>query len=80
MGRIKYQEAIGLEVKRGRPPFMPTPKMKEKLTRLYVKKGRSGAEFGELKRIFEREYERPKNNLSCGHFSDDFCGLPPLSE
>jgi hypothetical protein len=46
MGRIKYQEAAGLEVKRGRPPLMPTPKMKEKLTRLYKKKERSGGESG----------------------------------
>jgi len=40
MARIKYQEAAGLEVKRGRPPAGPAPS-KEDLTRLYVKEGRS---------------------------------------
>jgi transposase len=40
MGRIKYQEAIGLEVKRGRPPLGPAPS-KADLIRLYVKEGRS---------------------------------------
>ena len=40
MGRIKYQEAIGLEVKRGRPPLGPAPS-KADLVRFYVKEGRS---------------------------------------
>jgi len=40
MGRIKYQEAAGLEVKRGRPPIGPPPS-KADLVRLYVKEGRS---------------------------------------
>jgi hypothetical protein len=40
MGRIKYQEAIGLEVKRGRPPVGPPPS-KADLARLYVREGRS---------------------------------------
>jgi predicted transcriptional regulator len=40
MGRIKYQEAIGLEVKRGRPPAGPAPS-KADLVRLYVQEGQS---------------------------------------
>ena len=40
MGRIRYQEAIGLEVKRGRPPLGPAPS-KADLVRLYVKEGQS---------------------------------------
>jgi len=40
MGRIKYQEAIGLEVKRGRPPAGPAPS-KADLVQLYVREGRS---------------------------------------
>ena len=40
MGRIKYQEAVGLEVKRGRPPAGPAP-AKDQLVRLYVKEGRA---------------------------------------
>jgi biotin operon repressor len=40
MARIKYQEAAGLEVRRGRPPVGPAPS-KEDLTRLYVKESRS---------------------------------------
>jgi len=38
MGRIKYQEAIGLEVKRGRPPAGPAPS-KADLVKLYVEEG-----------------------------------------
>jgi hypothetical protein len=40
MSRIKYQEAIGLEVKRGRPPAGPAPS-KADLVKLYVKEGRA---------------------------------------
>lgn len=40
MSRIKYQEAIGLEVKRGRPPVGPPPSRAD-LVKLYVKEGRS---------------------------------------
>jgi uncharacterized metal-binding protein len=40
MARIRYQEAAGLEVKRGRPPVGPTPG-KGQLVKLYVKEGRS---------------------------------------
>jgi len=40
MARIKYQEAIGLEVKRGRPPLGPAPS-KADLVRLYVKEEQS---------------------------------------
>ena len=40
MARIKYQEAIGLEVKRGRPPAGPAPS-KADLVQLYVKEDRS---------------------------------------
>ena len=40
MARIKYQEAIGREVKRGRPPSGPPPS-KADLVKLYIKEGRS---------------------------------------
>ena len=40
MPRIKYQEAIGLEVKRGRSPAGPAPS-KADLVKLYVKEERS---------------------------------------
>jgi len=40
MARIKYQEAAGLEVKRGRPPVGPAPS-KADLVKLYVKESRS---------------------------------------
>ena len=40
MARIKYQEAAGLEVKRGRPPVGPTPS-KADLVKLYVKEEQS---------------------------------------
>lgn len=39
MARIKYQEALGLEVKRGRPRRIVTPTMKKRIRRLYVDKG-----------------------------------------
>jgi len=40
MARIKYQEAAGLEVKRGRPPACPAPS-KADLVKLYIKEVRS---------------------------------------
>ena len=40
MGRIKYLEAIGLTLKRGRPPAGPAP-TKDQLVKLYVKESRS---------------------------------------
>jgi transposase len=40
MARIKYQEALGLEVKRGRPPVGPAPS-KSDLVKLYVQEGLS---------------------------------------
>jgi len=40
MARIRYQEAIGLEVKRGRPPIGLAPS-KADLVKLYVQEGRS---------------------------------------
>jgi hypothetical protein len=39
MARIRYQEAAGLEVKRGRPRRIVTPAMKKRLRRLYVEEG-----------------------------------------
>ena len=41
MGRIKYKEAIGIEVRRGRPPAGPAPS-KADLIKLYVKEGCAG--------------------------------------
>jgi transposase-like protein len=46
MARIKYQEAIGLEVKRGRPAVGLAPE-KDRLTKLYVKEGRSIRDIAE---------------------------------
>ena len=40
MTRIKYQEAIGLEVKRGWLPARPAPS-KADLVKLYIKEGRA---------------------------------------
>jgi hypothetical protein len=40
MAKIKYQEAIGLVVKRGRPPAGPAPS-KADLIKLYVRESRS---------------------------------------
>jgi hypothetical protein len=40
MARIRYQEAAGLEVKRGRAPAGPTPS-KADLVKLYVRESRS---------------------------------------
>ena len=40
MPRIRYQEALGLEVKRGRPSVSPIPS-KDLLTKLYQKEGQS---------------------------------------
>jgi len=40
MARIKYKEAAGLEVKRGRPPAGPAPE-KDQLVKLYVEEDRS---------------------------------------
>ena len=40
MARIKYQEAAGLEVRRGRPVAAPPPSRVD-LVKLYIKEGRS---------------------------------------
>jgi hypothetical protein len=40
MARIRYKEAAGIEVRRGRPPAGPPPS-KADLVKLYVKEGRS---------------------------------------
>jgi len=45
MARIKYQEAVGLEVKRGRPLKGTAPR-KEELARLYSEKGKTAEEIG----------------------------------
>jgi len=47
MARIKYREAIGLEVKQGRPPLGNRPAKKE-LQRLYVKESKSIRETAEI--------------------------------
>jgi len=46
MGRIKYQEAIGLEVKRGRPAAGLAP-AKDQLVKLYVREGRAIRDIAE---------------------------------
>jgi DNA-binding transcriptional regulator LsrR (DeoR family) len=58
MGRIKYQEAIGLEVKRGRPRRMVEEKEKEKLTRLYVVQELSTREVAKAMQISEASVRR----------------------
>ena len=47
MSRIKYREAIGQEVKRGRPRIGPTPS-KADLVRLYIREGRSVREVARI--------------------------------
>ena len=47
MTRIKYKEAIGTEVKRGRPSESKKPS-KQELEKLYIKEGKSIREVGEL--------------------------------
>ncbi|MBA7617473.1 hypothetical protein ES703_24788 [subsurface metagenome] len=47
MARIKYQEAVGLEVKRGKPTKGKKPEKKE-LHRLYVKESKSIREVAEV--------------------------------
>ena len=49
MGRIKYKEAIGLEVKRGRPLKGKAPN-KEELARLYNEEGNTAEEIGRRER------------------------------
>jgi transposase len=46
MSRIKYKEAAGLEVKRGRPSAGPAPS-KADLVKLYVKEGKAIREVAE---------------------------------
>ena len=61
MARIKYQEAIGLIVGRGRPPAGPAPS-KEDLVRLYVREGRAirdvAADLGTTKDAVHRALKR----------------------
>lgn len=47
MARIKYKEAAGLEVKRGRPSISKKPS-KAKLRRLYVRESKSIREVAEI--------------------------------
>jgi len=58
MTRIRYQEAAGLVVKRGRPPAGPAPS-KEDLVRLYVREGRAvrdvAADLGTTKDMVHRK-------------------------
>lgn len=73
MARIKYQEAVGLEVKRGKPAKGKKPEKKE-LHRLYVKESKSIREVAEILRCSKdivyralKEYEierRPDNKRS----------------
>jgi len=61
MSRIKYQEAAGLVVKRGRPPVGPAPS-KADLVKLYVKESRSirdvAAALGCSKDIVQRSLKQ----------------------
>jgi len=58
MGRIRYQEAAGLEVKRGRPQLSPTARMKDRLTRLYIVQKLSIREVGKAMKISEASVRR----------------------
>lgn len=49
MAKIRYKEALGLEVKRGRPAIAKKPERKE-LHRLYVKESKSIREVAETLR------------------------------
>jgi len=53
MGRIKYLEAIGREVKRGRPPAGTAPS-KEDLVRLYVEESRSVRDVAAAQKLKRR--------------------------
>jgi hypothetical protein len=58
MDRIKYQEAVGLEVKRGRPQLRTTATMKERLTRLYIVQELSVRKVGVAMEISEASVRR----------------------
>jgi len=58
MGRIKYQEALGLEVKRGRPRLTLAAKEKKKLTRLYIVQELSTREVAKAMKISEASVRR----------------------
>ena len=58
MGRIKYQEAAGLEVKRGRPRRMVEEKEKERLTRFYVVQELSTREIAKVMKISDASVKR----------------------
>jgi DNA-binding transcriptional regulator LsrR (DeoR family) len=58
MTRIKYQEAAGLEVKRGRPQLRATATMKDRLTRLYIVQELSVREVGAAMGISEASVRR----------------------
>jgi len=58
MTRIRYQEALGLEVKRGRPRRIVDDKEKERLTRLYVVQELSTREVAKVMKISEASVRR----------------------
>ena len=58
MGRIKYQEAAGLEVKRGRPQLRASATMKDQLTLLYIVQELSVREVGAVMGISEASVRR----------------------
>ena len=58
MARIKYQEAAGLEVKRGRPRRIVEEKEKERLTRLYIVQELSTREVAKAMQISEASVRR----------------------
>ena len=47
MARIKYKEAVGLEVKKGKPAIGMKPN-KEELEKLYIKKSKSIREIADI--------------------------------
>ncbi len=84
MGRIKYLEALGLEVKWGRPLKGAVPS-KEDLARLYSEKGKTSVEIGRafgcsqdtILRLLERHglRRREKVNKLKGYSLVDLKGL-----
>lgn len=53
MGGIKYQEAAGREVKRGRPPAGPPPSRAD-LVKLYVKEARAVRDVAAIQERLKR--------------------------
>ena len=74
MARIKYKEAAGLEVKRGRPPVGPAPS-KAALVKLYVKESRSVRDVAAAPLFLTSFLTLPKNS----YFHSSLLGIVATS-